>query len=123
MCMVNHVDSTCGSGCCGLLLLYVQGDAKRFSLEEVTNGETDLKPNNQHEKSSSKGNPVLGSVPTAYANNKNKESNTFDEDDHSEDDKNESYKSNGNPSGSLIERHHLYITTCPPTRPDCEKKV
>ena len=87
---VNHVDSTCGSGCCGLLLLCIQGDAKRFLLEEVTNGETDVKPNNQPEKSSSKANPILGSVPTVYANNKNKESNTSDEDNQSEDDKNES---------------------------------
>ena len=118
---VNHVDSTCGSGCYGLLLLCIQGDAKRFLLEEVTNGETDVKPNNQPEKSSSKANPILGSVPTVYANNKNEESNTSDEDNHSEDDKNESYESNGNPSGSLTERHHLYITTCLPTRLDCEK--
>ena len=120
---VNHVDSTCGSGCCGLLLLCIQGDAKRFLLEEVTNGETDVKPNNQPKKSSSKGNPILGLVPTVDANNKNKESNTSDEDNNSEDDKNESYKSYGNPSGSSTERHHLYITTCLPTRPDCEKKV
>nr|POF11144.1 hypothetical protein CFP56_33224 [Quercus suber] len=77
---VNHVVSTCGSGCCGLLLLCIQGDAKRFLLEEVTNGETDVKPNNQPKKSSSKGNPILGSVPTVDANNKNKESNTSDED-------------------------------------------
>ena len=105
---VNHVDSTCGSGCCGLLLLCIQGDAKRFLLEEVTNGETDVKPNNQPKKSSSKGNPILGSVPTVDANNKNKESNTSDEDNNSADDKNESYKSYGNPSGSSTERHHLY---------------
>ena len=74
---VNHVDSTCGSGCCGLLLLCIQGDAKRFLLEEVTNGETDVKPNNQPKKSSSKGNLILGSVPTVDANNKNKETNTL----------------------------------------------
>ena len=89
----------------------------------MTNGETDVKPNNQPKKSSSKGNPILGLVPTVDANNKNKESNTSDEDNNSEDDKNESYKSYGNPSGSSTERHHLYITTCLPTSPNCEKKV
>nr|POE57266.1 hypothetical protein CFP56_01915 [Quercus suber] len=119
---VNHVDSTCGSGCFGLLLLCIQGDAKRFLLEEVMNGETDVKPNNQLEKLSSKGNPISGLVPTIYASNKNKESNTSDKDNHSEDDKNESYKSNGNPSESSTKRHYLYITTCPPTSPYCEKK-
>nr|POF21263.1 hypothetical protein CFP56_27040 [Quercus suber] len=87
-------------GACGLLLLCIQGDAKRFLLEEVTNGATDVKPNDQPEKSSTKGNPKLGSLPTVDANNKNKESNTSDEDNYSEVDKNESYKSYGNPSGS-----------------------
>ena len=110
-------------GACGFLLLCIQGDAKRFLLEEVTNGATDVKPNNQPEKSSTKGNPKLSSVPTVDANNKNKGSNSSDEDNDSEDDKNESYKSYGNPSGSSTERHHLYITECPPTKPDCEKKV
>ena len=106
---VNHVDSTCGSGCCGLLLLCIQGDAKRFLLEEVTNGETDVKPNKQPEKSSSKGNPILGSMLTVYANNKNKESITSDEDNHNEDDKNESYKSNGNLQDQIVRRRSELI--------------
>uniref|UniRef100_A0A2N9EPL1 Uncharacterized protein n=1 Tax=Fagus sylvatica TaxID=28930 RepID=A0A2N9EPL1_FAGSY len=81
----------------GLVLLCVQSDAKRFLLEEVTNGATDVKPNNQPEKSSTNGNPISGSVPTVVGNNAN-----------SEDDKNENYGNYGNPSGSSTETHHVY---------------
>ncbi|KAL4636599.1 hypothetical protein ACB092_03G020400 [Castanea dentata] len=104
---------------CGLLLICIQGDPKRFLLEELTNGATDLKPTNQPEKSSTKGNPLLGSVPTVDANNKNRDSNISNKDNNSEDDKNESYGSHGNPSGSSTERHYNYITACQPYRENC----
>ena len=94
---------------CGLLLLCIEGDAKRILFNLVADGATDVKPNNQPEKSSTKGNPKLGSVPTVDANNKNKESNTSDEDNDSEDDKNESYKSNGNLQDQIVRRRSELI--------------
>nr|POE66800.1 hypothetical protein CFP56_70738 [Quercus suber] len=104
---------------CGLLLICIQGDAKRFLLEEVTNGATNVKPTNQPEKSSTKGNLLSESVPTVDANNKNKDSNISSEDNNSEDEKNESYGSYGNPLGSSTERHYNYITACQPYRENC----
>jgi hypothetical protein len=92
----------------GLVLLCVQSDAKRFLLEEVTNSATDVKPNNQPEKSSTNGNPISGSVPTVVGNNAN-----------SEDDKNENYGNYGNPSGSSTETHHVYVSDCQPTKKNC----
>ncbi|KAM4118907.1 hypothetical protein ACJW30_03G018400 [Castanea mollissima] len=104
---------------CGLLLLCIEVDAKRILLEEVINGATDVKPNNQPEESSSMGNPISGSVPTVDANNENTASNSSDKANKSEDDKNESYGSYGNPSGSSTESHHTYNTECPPNRKSC----
>ena len=104
---------------CGLLLLCIEGDAKRILFNLVADGATDVKPNNQPEKSSTTGNPISGSVPTVDANNENTASNSSDKDNKSEDDKNDSYGSYGNPSGSSTESHHTYNTECPPNHKSC----
>uniref|UniRef100_A0A7N2L5K4 Phytosulfokine-beta n=1 Tax=Quercus lobata TaxID=97700 RepID=A0A7N2L5K4_QUELO len=78
---------------CGLLLLCIEGDAKRILFNLVADGATDVKPNNQPEKSSTMGNPISGSVPTVDANNENTANNSSDKDNKSEDDKNDSYGS------------------------------
>ena len=103
----------------GLLLICIQGDAKMFLLEEVTNGAADVKPSNQPEKSSTKGNPLSGLVQTVDSDNKNKDSNISNKDNNSEDDKNESYGSYSNPSGSSTERHYNYITAFQPYQENC----
>ncbi|GLT64119.1 hypothetical protein SLA2020_366300 [Shorea laevis] len=100
----------------GLLLLCFQGDAKRFILEEVTEGKSggvDSSPTDVK--------PVTGLTPTAVAND---ESNTSNKDNNkSKDETNESYGSFGNPSGSSAanQHAHYYTDDCQPGK-YCPKK-
>lgn len=87
----------------GFLLLSFQGDAKRFLLEEGAKGKTEVNSAPADVKPTAKGSPA----PTVVAANANKGNS-------SQDDKNESYGSYGNPSGSSIETHHMYTSDCQP---------
>jgi hypothetical protein len=86
----------------GFLLLSFQGDAKRFLLEVVDKGKTEINSAPTDVKPTAKGSPTPTVVPNA---NKG---------DSSQDDQNESYGSYGNPSGSSIDTHHVYISDCQP---------
>ncbi|XWS58087.1 hypothetical protein CRYUN_Cryun08bG0004800 [Craigia yunnanensis] len=99
----------------GLVLLHCQVDARRFLLEDKTektgNNQvaSDARPDDEPGKSGTDEKPVTASGPTVDAKNDGKTSSN-------EEQKNNSYGTYGNPSGSSIETHHYYISDRPPAK-------
>ena len=98
----------------GLVLLHCQVDARRFLLEDKTektgNNQvaSDAKPDDEPSKSGTDEKPVTASGPTVDAKSDSKTS--------SNEEKNNSYGTYGNPSGSSTETHHYYISDRPPAK-------
>ncbi|KAJ9186011.1 hypothetical protein P3X46_005569 [Hevea brasiliensis] len=115
----------------GLGLLYLQVDARRLVLEQIKTQKTEnqlqsnapgIKPNDEHGKSSTSGNPLTGSVPAVEADTDNRNSSTSTSSGGSnssgdgDDEKNTSYGNYGYPSGSSTETHHAYTNDCNPKK-------
>ncbi|XVE63134.1 hypothetical protein DITRI_Ditri06bG0175600 [Diplodiscus trichospermus] len=99
----------------GLVFLHCQADARRFLLEdkiEKTGNQvaSDAKPNDEPGKSAGTDEkPVTASGPTGDAESDSKNSSN-------EEEKNNSYGTYGNPSGSSTKTHHYYISDHPPAK-------
>ncbi|KAJ9180345.1 hypothetical protein P3X46_008603 [Hevea brasiliensis] len=101
------------------LLNQLQSNAPGRKLDVASNpAASDIKPNDEHGKSSTYGNPVTGSVPEVEADNDNRISSTSTSSSNnaSDDETNSSYGIYGNPSGSSTDTHHVYTNDCNPKK-------
>lgn len=95
-----------------LLLCALQGDAKRFILEDVTRGEeAGVAINNG--SNSATGNSEPPTVVEANSIDNKSINDSKQDNSNSMDEKNDSYH---NASGSSTESHHIYVTDRPPKK-------
>ncbi|XP_022720145.1 uncharacterized protein LOC111277963 [Durio zibethinus] len=105
----------------GLVLLHCEANARRFLLEVNTvkagnQVASDAKPDDEPSKLGTDVKPVTASGPLVDAKSDNKTSSNSSTVNSNEDDKNDSYGTYGNPSGSSTKIHHYYIGDHPPAK-------